>query len=538
MDRKTLILNFRWLTLLLAAGLVQLSGPGLFGDAALTTALVMLLGSNLILHAGPAPLFEYRPHWFLLVLFDLFLVSVAVQRLGAADGEAFFLYLPVVGLAACIHGQPGLFATVAVTAGVYGGLSWLDLRAAALAGGAAPDISGLAFRSAMLAAMGAAFGYMAQRVRIQTVGQQLAEARRRDLEMVVRANHRLGASLNQGELLGELIRTMAELVSAWRCSVVHLDADGQGTILVSREILAADERAATRTLRIRMADYPELAQATATGQVLRLSDVADNPLTAPVRGKLAQVGIRSLLVVPLTLGDRVLGTLMLSLAKRRGIFSERDAHVAELVANMAAGALKNAYIHETLEAERHSLHQLAVTDPLTSVYNRRFFDMRLEEEFLLAERHSLPLSLIMLDVDHFKRINDSHGHTVGDKVLVELARVVGATLRQTDCFARFGGEEFVILMPLTDRMGAESKAEEIRLAVKEITLPVKGESLRISVSLGVSSGGSEGSDQSVSLLQAADRAVYAAKRAGRDQVRFRAPRATPGRAGREDRVSG
>ncbi|MDH4229377.1 MAG: sensor domain-containing diguanylate cyclase [Nitrospirota bacterium] len=513
MDRKGLILNFRWLTLLLSAGLLELSGGGLLTDGVVVAALTLMLFSNLGLHLMPTPLFRYRPHWFGLTLADVLLVSAVVQRLGVLQGEAFFLYLPVIGLSACIHGQRGLAGTVAAVAAVYGGMAWGS--GVVMASEAS---RGLLFRTAMLAVMGAAFGLMALRVRLQVVGQQLAEARRRDLEAVVRAAHRLATAGTQSELLSLLVRSTAELVTAYRCSVVVLQEAGEASILVSREMLALEEHAATHTLRIHTSDYPELTTAVAARSLLRIPDVQRHRVTRGVRGKLADLGIRSLLVAPLAVDDPVLGTLVLSLAKRRGPFTERDGNVVDLIANVAGTALKNTYIRETLEAERHSLHRMAITDSLTGLYNRRFFDMRLEEESRLAVRHGLPLSLVLLDVDHFKRVNDTHGHGVGDRVLAELARVIGANLRQTDCFARYGGEEFVILMPLTDPEGAVAKAEEIRLAVKEATHRVDDGMMRVTVSFGVSGFEPGQTASPVDLLSLADRAVYAAKRGGRDRV--------------------
>jgi len=215
----------------------------------------------------------------------------------------------------------------------------------------------------------------------------------------------------------------------------------------------------------------------------------------------------------------VVGTLTLCLARRDGPFSEREVKLCELVAGLAGNALKNAYMHESLASKNVSLKKLAVSDPLTGLHNRRFFDMRLSEECRLAERHNLPLSMLLMDVDFFKRINDTYGHPAGDKVLVELGRVVPRNLRQSDCMARYGGEEFVILLPLTNLQGAIAKAEEIRLAIKEMAIELEtGEVLRITASLGAAQLGAPHCSDQDALVAGADHGVYEAKERGRDQV--------------------
>jgi len=127
---------------------------------------------------------------------------------------------------------------------------------------------------------------------------------------------------------------------------------------------------------------------------------------------------------------------------------------------------------------------------------------------------------VLLDIDHFKRINDTHGHPVGDRVLVMVAETVQRNLRHSDCLARYGGEEFMLLLPLTDASGAMAKAEEIRLAVKEMVFGVEEDPLRLTVSLGVAAYDPASCTEPEALIALADQALYTAKQGGRDQVRF------------------
>jgi diguanylate cyclase (GGDEF)-like protein len=175
-----------------------------------------------------------------------------------------------------------------------------------------------------------------------------------------------------------------------------------------------------------------------------------------------------------------------------------------------------------LESANKKLGLLSRTDGLTGLFNRRYFDAAFEEEFKRAIRHGQPLSVIMGDIDHFKRINDTHGHQVGDQCL----RVVASTWqdhlkRAGDLVARYGGEEFVSLLPTTDMNDAQKIAEQIRAAI-ETANPKFGEiHINLNISLGVSSLSLCGNDDMDALLQRADTALYEAKTQGRNRVEIK-----------------
>jgi len=157
------------------------------------------------------------------------------------------------------------------------------------------------------------------------------------------------------------------------------------------------------------------------------------------------------------------------------------------------------------------------------VHNRRYFESRCLEEVQAARRSKLPLVCLLLDVDHFKRINDTHGHPAGDAVLRYVARLIRAQLRGSDVVARYGGEEFVMLLPATPLAAALDTAERIRRVIAAQSMPVQtAEPLRITVSIGAALLPGEGeADAAVSaaaLVQRADQALYAAKQGGRNRV--------------------
>jgi len=171
-----------------------------------------------------------------------------------------------------------------------------------------------------------------------------------------------------------------------------------------------------------------------------------------------------------------------------------------------------------LERARAGLAVLATQDALTGVHNRRYFFEVAEREWQRCKRYGEEAALLLIDADHFKAINDQHGHLCGDKLLVAVARAVRATLRTSDLMARFGGEELVILLPHTDPLGALDVAERIRERVAGGRLDWHGEKVGVTVSVGVASYG--GDDRNLdALVHDADLALYAAKKAGRNCVR-------------------
>jgi diguanylate cyclase (GGDEF)-like protein len=170
------------------------------------------------------------------------------------------------------------------------------------------------------------------------------------------------------------------------------------------------------------------------------------------------------------------------------------------------------------EAARARLDVLATRDDLTGAYNRRQFLVLADREWARCRRYATPAAVLMIDVDHFKRVNDLHGHLAGDLMLREIARAIGGTLRQADLFGRFGGEEFIVFLPHADTLGALDAAERIRDNVSRIALEWRGQTIRTTVSLGVASLDAE-HDTLGAWIADADLALYSAKDAGRNCAR-------------------
>lgn len=161
------------------------------------------------------------------------------------------------------------------------------------------------------------------------------------------------------------------------------------------------------------------------------------------------------------------------------------------------------------------MYQLAMRDPLTDTINRRHFMELLQREHQRAERYGAPYALLMIDIDHFKQVNDRHGHQIGDRAILAMADCCRALSRPTDIIARYGGEEFVLALPETGLAGAEKFAERLRASVETLTLK-EAPGLRLTVSIGVSMF--QQSTSFEQLIAAADASLYNAKAAGRNRI--------------------
>jgi two-component system cell cycle response regulator len=180
--------------------------------------------------------------------------------------------------------------------------------------------------------------------------------------------------------------------------------------------------------------------------------------------------------------------------------------------------LKFSYQDKLDEMFQRQMSESALRDGLTKAFNKRYFTERLESEYLYAVRHDAPMSLLFLDIDHFKRINDVHGHPAGDYVLVELAKLAHGCLRNEDIFCRYGGEEFAVISRGTDVADAQALAERLRQTVEGHAFAFEGKPISVTISVGVARAPRLGVGSPAELVAAADETMYTAKRSGRNRV--------------------
>lgn len=257
------------------------------------------------------------------------------------------------------------------------------------------------------------------------------------------------------------------------------------------------------------------SQALAAGKAVVQNDVTQDPKYIPWFPE-----TRSEISVPLIFFGEKLGALVMESAKSNAFVGD-ELPSLEAVADICAGAIYNARHFERTQ-------QLAYLDGLTGIFNRRFFEMRIAEEMERAHRYNTQVSVVMLDIDHFKRLNDEFGHLLGDEVLRQVSNIFAQNVRKGDVLCRYGGEEFSLLLPQTTGANAFEVAEKLRRAIENY--PFTGVPRRVSVSAGVADSPSFGTTRD-ELVAAADTALYQAKQAGRNKV-LSAEKVRPTPAGR------
>lgn len=184
----------------------------------------------------------------------------------------------------------------------------------------------------------------------------------------------------------------------------------------------------------------------------------------------------------------------------------------------AAAAFRYTQTDVSQETLLRQLFEASVTDALTGAFNRDHLDSQLKSELSYARRHKTEVSLVLFDVDHFKKVNDTYGHQAGDQVLIQIAQTISRMVRNEDVFARYGGEEFAVVVRAIGLLGAASLAERLRVAVAALAIPNERGTIKVTISLGVASSAALEDLRPENLIKVADERLYAAKHAGRNRV--------------------
>ncbi|MBA2543609.1 MAG: sensor domain-containing diguanylate cyclase [Deltaproteobacteria bacterium] len=309
----------------------------------------------------------------------------------------------------------------------------------------------------------------------------------------------IGSDLDPGILLSRIAELICQLIDAKACSVMLLDA--------KRERLLAKAAYGLRTERVHSLSF-KIGEGVAgwvveKGEVALIGDVTQDPRF--VQLALNQTPIASLLCVPLIArGERV--GCVTATAERPHAFDANDLELVKFISMTIA-----------LDIENVRLHRVAVTDPLTGAYNREFLMSRLPQEIEAAIERDRTLSVAMVDVDHFKAVNDSYGHGIGDVVLAEVARRLRGAIRAGDILVRYGGEEFLAVLPKADAGRAWEVGERMRQRVCERAFDVgDGLALLLRISVGIAQW--RMNEKMPDLIDRADVALYGAKERGRNRV--------------------
>lgn len=342
-----------------------------------------------------------------------------------------------------------------------------------------------------------------------------AEHNRRLVEML----HEMSGELAPVDIHRVLARRVARALDLSHAAVV-IASPGEAIGVVA----AAYEDPSISDLPLRLERYPEIATAIITGRPLLVEDARTDPLLEDVRqlwlSEGHQVPIRSIITVPFADDGERVAVLVLRTERMERALDTADIAFAEAAVRVAAAAARRSHALERMRNDNRRLEELATTDPLTRLLNRRALLDRLGAEVGRTRRFGGSLTLLLLDIDHFKRINDSRGHLAGDNALRHLAGLLLASTRAADVAARYGGEEFVLLLPETSREGAFVFAERLRERIASEPFEVEtGHVVHLTASIGAATFPSPRVESPEDLLARADEALYRAKSNGRNQVR-------------------
>ena len=359
--------------------------------------------------------------------------------------------------------------------------------------------------------------------RLSRTRKQLEE-RVHDLEILTATARRLAASLQLEELVEAVAReTCKAIPEAEAVSLVHRRPGDRAGLVID-----GFDRSSERFFRRPMQDGEGAAGWVMAHGMARLID--DLSTDDDVASQGDAHGMRSWLGVPLFMYGGCEGVIAVQSTHARAFRADHQRLLESLGLQIAA-ALQNAHLYE-----------LAMVDGLTGLFMRRYFDARIEEEIERSKRYGTAFSVVMMDVDDFKSLNDAHGHLIGDRVLRGIANVVKSQMRGVDTAARYGGEEIAVILPRTELVNAYNVGERIRGAVAELRITTDADppaALRVTASFGIAgypeSTASDGED----LVRCADRALYRAKKTGKDRVElFWSDDAEPARDGSAVGVAG
>ncbi len=318
----------------------------------------------------------------------------------------------------------------------------------------------------------------------------------------------LGSTLDPYLILQKAFNQFNKIISFTTISILlydDLDAEYKLIVQPSEPISLKYQKNLTNSIINLFKEYPSEPLITKDNTATPTFFNPHNPDAKQV------ASFKNVLHLPIILGNSVKGLIHLA-RKGNHEFTSHELDITSQFTGIFITSIKNALIHKRTE-------KLAFTDPLTELYNHRFFQETLLQEFTRSERYKKPLSLMIIDIDFFKKFNDTYGHLVGDKVLKHVSAIFKSSMReQIDTVARYGGEEFGVILPETSLEGAAVFAERIRKKVEESFIQEGDKKLKVTLSIGVSCISVTKCTKTSDLIEAADQALYKAKAEGRNQV--------------------
>ena len=459
----------------------------------------------IVFWAATSGRFDVKLAYLSAIVYDLLMVPLLILSTGGIRSPFYLLIFMTVSVAAYV-----LVFRYAVTAAVLAIAGFVLAISADMEPRNFFDVD---LRIAFIVAYFLAISYCSVYLRrsehrvlqlFNTLNRRTSELEKSQAHLqVIYENSRVLASIldTEGVIKG-LVRLMTELLQLSYYAIIFRNQQGG---------FYYRARVRSREINYRPAPVdPERMQLVAkvydSEQAIRIKDLGTRDDYQPLHDE-----ARSAMIVPLASRGVISGVLTAE-SSQADRFSERDLQMLCAVAQSAALALDNAELHKRTE-------ELTTFDELTQTYNYRYFVQKLDEEKRRAFRYNLPLSLVMVDIDFFKKLNDTCGHENGNRVLRQLSQILKGCIRDVDIFARYGGEEFAVILPQTPLMEASRIGERIRSQVEAHSFELlDGSTIRVTVSVGVSSFPENGQSPQ-QLVNVADQALYRAKGEGRNLVR-------------------
>lgn len=331
--------------------------------------------------------------------------------------------------------------------------------------------------------------------------------RRLQLATFTEIGKALTSSLDLREILNIVMEKISDLLHPKNWSLLLLDEE---TNELRFEIVVGKGSEKIKDLRLKVGEGVA-GWVALEKKPLLVPDVAEDPRFSSKADRVSNFRTKSIVCVPLLTRGKCRGVIELINKDEEGGFSEDDLLILTTLADYTAIAIENAIFFNKVQ-------ELTITDDLTKLYNSRFLHSRLEYEVERAKRFKYNLSMIFLDLDYFKTVNDTHGHLMGSRLLMEVARLILSMIRNVDMACRYGGDEFLVLMPETSKKNAMMVAEKIRTAMREtVFLSDEGINRRLTGSFGVASYPDDAEDKD-DLIHLADVAMYRVKNSSKDGV--------------------
>jgi diguanylate cyclase (GGDEF)-like protein len=331
------------------------------------------------------------------------------------------------------------------------------------------------------------------------------EAQANALVGVIQVSQQLGSSSTLDKVLELVLQDTRALIETDHCAIYLRDLDNPTQAVLHLAKIASPTPH-------HFSDFDPTLMASVVGKVIKEGKgvLMDDFVTyEPEEVIKKQSGMRACMVAPLVFEDQPIGAILVG-HLNSGVYNDALFRLFGLLCNQVALAVRNVQLQATTAT-------LAITDSLSGLYTHGYFQDSLGKELLLHKSRDQALSLMIIDVDFFKKVNDSYGHPQGDAMLKQLGGVIKQLTRTTDVVCRYGGDEFTVTMTNTDRMGAMVLAERIRQTVEEHTFVVGNRNLKITVSGGVASY-PENAESKKELIEKADKAMYESKKNGRNRV--------------------